>query len=431
MKETLNELIENYSDRPKNGLIVSLRYNKTATQELIDKTSFLNDYPDVSISERLYYYLHNLTEPVLCPYCHKKRKMFIKLDKGFFATCGDEECKKQGMSMGALQHRDWDKISNKAKQTYKNKHGVEHNMQDPVFIMKRAINIIETKYLYKVINYNVSEDSITLKCNRCGTICNTTDKKYIIRKLWEHVGLCPNCDSYKEGKSTLEDNILSYIKTIYKGEILTNKRIFKQHEYDIIMPELKLIIECNGIYWHSNKMKNKSYHYNKLKHTNDNGYKLFYIWEDEWYNNADSIQQILYNLIYKQSNVITNLSICKYTHHIEIYNNSTLIYKSVYFKNKDNIELYDIYFNRLYNYGKVIQKLKEYLNIDLYVNTSTENILYKLPDNFKKIKHTNNEYFYSYMNNRINGNLYLQNDKYLKVYTSGRTLIKIKRTETI
>ena len=45
--KTLNELITEYKNRPKNGLIVSLRYNKTATQELIDKTSFLNDYPDV------------------------------------------------------------------------------------------------------------------------------------------------------------------------------------------------------------------------------------------------------------------------------------------------------------------------------------------------------------------------------------------------
>lgn len=174
-------------------------------------------------------------------------------------------------------------------------------------------------------------------------------------------------------------------------------------------------------------MKSKSYHYTKLKHTNDNGYKLFYIWEDEWHSNTEYIQQILYNLIHKQSNIITNLSICKYTHHIEIYNNDTLIYKSVYFKNKNNTELYDIYFNRLYNYGSILQKLKEYLNIDLYVNTSTENILYKLPDNFKIKKHTNDEYFYSYMNKRINGNLYLQNDKYNKVYTSGKTLIKIKK----
>lgn len=426
--KTLNELITEYKSRPKNGLIVSLRYNKTASQELIDKTAFLNDYSDVSTSERLYYYINNLHEPQLCPYCHKKRKLFIKLDKGFFATCGDEECKKQGMSMGALQHRDWDKISNKAKQTYKSKHGVEHNMQDPVFIMNRTINNIETKYPYKVISNNISEDSLTLKCNRCGTYCTLNDRAYVVHKLWETFGcICPVCDSYKECRSTLEDSILSYIKSIYKGEILTNKRIFKQHEYDIILPELKLIIECNGIYWHSNKLKNKSYHYNKLKHTNDNGYKLFYIWEDDWYNNTDYIQQILYNLIYKQSNVITNLSICKYKYHIEIYNNSILIYKSVYFKNKDNIELYDIYFNKLYNYGIIIQKLKEYLNIDLYINTSTENILYKLPDNFKIKKHTNNEYFYSYMSNRIDGNLYLQNDKYLKVYTSGRTLIKIKK----
>lgn len=153
MKETLNELIEKYSDRPKNGLIVSIRYDEIAQTELNNKTSFLNNYSDVTMSERLYYYMNNLTEPVLCPYCHKKRKMFIKLDKGLFATCGDEECKKQGMSMGALQHRDWDKISNKAKQTYKSKHGVEHNMKDPIFIMNRTINNIETKYQYNVTNY--------------------------------------------------------------------------------------------------------------------------------------------------------------------------------------------------------------------------------------------------------------------------------------
>lgn len=426
--KTLNELITEYKNRPKNGLIVSLRYNKTASQELIDKTSFLNSYSDVTISERLYYYINNITEPQLCPYCNKNKRQFIKLDKGLFATCGSDTCKKQGMSMGALQKRDWTNITLKAKQTYKSKHGVEHNMKDPAFIMKRAINIIETKYPYKVTDYNIVTDSVTIKCSRCGTYCTLHDRATVVDMLWRTSGsLCTECDSYKECRSTLEDNILTYIKTIYNGEILINKRIFKQHEYDIILPQLKLIIECNGIYWHSNKMKPKSYHYTKLKHTNDNGYKLFYIWEDEWHSNTEYIQQILCNLIYKQSNVITNLSICKYTHHIEIYNNDTLIYKSVYFKNKNNIELYDIYFNRLYNYGKVIQKLKEYLNIDLYVNTSTENILYKLPDNFKIKKHTNDDYFYSYMNNRINGNLYLHNDKYNMVYTSGKTLIKIKK----
>lgn len=30
--KTLNELITEYKNRPKNGLIVSLRYNKTASQ---------------------------------------------------------------------------------------------------------------------------------------------------------------------------------------------------------------------------------------------------------------------------------------------------------------------------------------------------------------------------------------------------------------
>ena len=104
MKETLNELITEYKNRPKNGLIVSLRYNKTASQELIDKTAFLNDYSDVTISERLYYYINDLHEPQLCPYCHKNKRQFIKLDKGLFATCGADTCKKQGMSIGLTSH---------------------------------------------------------------------------------------------------------------------------------------------------------------------------------------------------------------------------------------------------------------------------------------------------------------------------------------
>lgn len=216
--KTLNELITEYKNRPKNGLIVSLRYNKTASQELIDKTSFLNSYSDVTISERLYYYINNLTEPQLCPYCNKNKRQFIKLDKGLFATCGSDTCKKQGMSMGALQKRDWTNITLKAKQTYKSKHGVEHNMKDPAFIMKRAINIIETKYPYKVTDYNIVTDSVTIKCSRCGTYCTLHDRATVVDMLWRTSGsLCTECDSYKECRSTLEDNILTYIKTIYNG----------------------------------------------------------------------------------------------------------------------------------------------------------------------------------------------------------------------
>jgi hypothetical protein len=34
-------------------------------------------------------------------------------------------------------------------------------------------------------------------------------------------------------------------------------------EIDIYLPELKLGFEFNGLYWHSNKFKEKNYHLNK------------------------------------------------------------------------------------------------------------------------------------------------------------------------
>ena len=49
-------------------------------------------------------------------------------------------------------------------------------------------------------------------------------------------------------------------------------------------------------------MKPNSYHYTKLKHTNDNGYKLFYIWEDEWHSNTEYIQQM--SVIIEKSDIV-------------------------------------------------------------------------------------------------------------------------------
>jgi hypothetical protein len=47
-----------------------------------------------------------------------------------------------------------------------------------------------------------------------------------------------------------------------------------------ILPELKLGFEFNGLYWHSNKFKEKNYHLNKT----DWFKKIYasYIWEDDW-----------------------------------------------------------------------------------------------------------------------------------------------------
>jgi hypothetical protein len=61
-----------------------------------------------------------------------------------------------------------------------------------------------------------------------------------------------------------------------------------------------LLIEFNGLYWHGDLIKdNKYYHYNKYKLSNDNNYKLFSIWEDDWNFKKDIVKSMLLNRINK------------------------------------------------------------------------------------------------------------------------------------
>lgn len=135
MAKYIDEVFKTFQeDGNWKGLMTKLRYDTQLRNELLKETEFLAE--SVSLSERVYYYKEGLKELQLCPYCGTRPLRFQKLDKGFFGTCGCEECKKKGMSKGAKTGRDWSVIQAKRRETYRNKTGYEHNMQNPEFKQK-------------------------------------------------------------------------------------------------------------------------------------------------------------------------------------------------------------------------------------------------------------------------------------------------------
>lgn len=96
-------------------------------------------------------------------------------------------------------------------------------------------------------------------------------------------------------KSAGERSILEYVISIYHGEIWTNNsKILKNNmELDIVLPEINIAIEYNGLYWHSTKYRTASYHIDKLKECGQLGLKLLHIFEDEWIYDIDYIKSVL------------------------------------------------------------------------------------------------------------------------------------------
>jgi G:T-mismatch repair DNA endonuclease (very short patch repair protein) len=69
----------------------------------------------------------------------------------------------------------------------------------------------------------------------------------------------------------------------------SNDKALIGKELDIVIPEIKLAIEYNGLYWHSiNGSKYKfGQHLSKTQSCEKLGYRLLYVWEDEWADNPE------------------------------------------------------------------------------------------------------------------------------------------------
>jgi hypothetical protein len=94
--------------------------------------------------------------------------------------------------------------------------------------------------------------------------------------------------------STLEKELVSYIKEICPHEVIENTRkIIYPFELDIYIPELKVAFEFNGLYWHSNKIKDKAYHLKKTSMCQGKGIKLFHILETEWNDEKENTKRFI------------------------------------------------------------------------------------------------------------------------------------------
>ena len=137
------------------------------------------------------------------------------------------------------------------------------------------------------------------ECNTCKTLFfDTLDDGRIPR--------CPKCFPIST-KSQPEYEIISFLKLHTNCEIFHGARniLSDGKELDIYIPDKKLAIEFNGLYWHSELTgnKNKWYHLNKTLECEKLGIRLIHIFEDEWINNHDIVKSRILNAIGKSETI--------------------------------------------------------------------------------------------------------------------------------
>lgn len=202
-------------------------------------------------------------------------------------------------------------IKEKIKETNLERYGTEYAIQSDEIKSKVIENQRHTNYknivdrlnnrcLNIVPLFTLEEYESTFRDNKYEFLCKKCGSTFMDHIDGGHLPRCLKCDPIISGFSNKEREVLEYIRSIYKGEIIENcRKLLKGKEIDIYIPELNLAFEFNGIYWHSELggNKNKSYHLNKTNECENLGIRLIHIFEDEWRNKQDIVKSKLRYLI--------------------------------------------------------------------------------------------------------------------------------------
>ena len=216
----------------------------------------------------------------------------------------------------------------KGKQTMKEKYGYEHALQVPEIKAKQEQTCMEKFGVYNAYASNEIR-SIINENKHIKAIQYAKDNNYsfvsdLIAEYgtgWYQAGVVTpikyNAITYIDNKdipkiiqyvatirtpySALEKSIVDFIKTFYNNTIVENsKLIINPKELDIYLPDLKLAIEFNGNFWHSQENGfAKDYHINKSLRCRNLGIRFIHIYEFE---DLDEQKKLLKNLILGQDN---------------------------------------------------------------------------------------------------------------------------------
>jgi hypothetical protein len=297
----------------------------------------------LSFKERIYHYIYQIKEIPKCKNCNKELVFGRSIQEGYGTYCSmlcmnkcDEHKKK------AREAMDYDTTFEKIKKTNLERYGVENIFSKTDFIKNKMIEkygvshpthingIIEKRtqtnkkkygavvavankeYLknkkevhlkslsekYSVQIKDRYNDNILALCTY-HVVCDRCNNEYLIKKptfdyrIKRRINPCIFCNPLNENDSLIQKELFAQISGLTQNVLYNTKEIIPPKELDIYFPNEKFAVEFNGLYWHSDKLKEKTYHLNKLKLCEERGIRLIQIFEDEWLGKSNIVISLI------------------------------------------------------------------------------------------------------------------------------------------
>lgn len=141
--------------------------------------------------------------------------------------------------------------------------------------------------------YLTCKDEIEIVCDKGHTFYLTPD---VLLNKPQGCNIC-----VPAGTSAQEQRLLAFMREHFKCEG-NNRKILGGKELDIYIPSIKVGIEYNGLYWHSNEMV-KTTHFEKVNLASRKNTHLIMVYENDWLFRTQAVKnKLLDNLKVRELN---------------------------------------------------------------------------------------------------------------------------------
>ena len=266
--DEFEKLVMEYFEKPENFNFSITDKSKDFFHDLILRTEKILPVEEhgLELSQRIYMAKNNLKELPKCPHCDRTTE-FRNRKLGYSKTCHEH------FHLYARDMRILNSISNLSS------------------------SIDAEKYEIVSLPETMSKDELTIRCRKCGRESSWVVKNGMLGEISEK-RLCRHCEmNHSKG----ETDIFKFIKSIYGGEVVFkngSRRIIPPYEIDIYLPEKKLAIEYDGIFWHcESNGKGRNYHLKKTEMCEEIGIQLIHVFENEWIEKQEIVKSRIKNLL--------------------------------------------------------------------------------------------------------------------------------------
>lgn len=132
--------------------------------------------------------------------------------------------------------------------------------------------------------YTLLSDSYTTSLEKLEFSCDKGHKHSMALNNLLAGQKCGKCfNEFDLGRSSKpERELISRYEDMGLGVVSGSREIIAPYEVDLYFPESKVAVEYCGLYWHSDKFKDRNYHYKKMIMCQGRGIRLITVFEDEF-----------------------------------------------------------------------------------------------------------------------------------------------------